>query len=270
MASTIRKGARVLVTGARSGLGRAFAAALAAEGLRVAGTTRRTGAPLPEGVEPLRLDCSADGVEAFVSENAAFLDEVEILVNNAGAGVFGPLAAVGPEALREQMESLALAPLRLAQRVFEPMRAQGRGAIVNVSSLAAEFPIPFMAPYNAAKAALSQGTRSLMLEARGSGVRVIDFQPGDFNTGFNTAMERTGEGTDGRSARVWGMVERHLQAGPPPEAAAAALLKALRRGRSGTVRCGGWVQVCGGPLARRLFGDAILRRLIARYYRLDA
>lgn len=258
------------MTGARSGLGRAFAAALAAEGLRVTGTTRGDAAAFPEGVEPLHLNASADGVEVFVKENAALLDEVEILVNNAGSGVFGPLCAVGPEALRVQMESLALAPLRLAQRVFEPMRARGGGSIVNVSSLAAEFPIPFMAPYNAAKAALSQGTRSLMLEARGTGVRVIDLQPGDYNTGFNAAMERAREGGDVRCARVWGMVERHLRAGPPPEAAAAVLLKALRRGRSRTVRCGGWMQVCGAPLARRFFGDAILRRAIARYYRLDA
>ncbi len=261
------------MTGARSGLGRAFASALAAEGLRVTGTSRRSGSDafdMPPEIAPLHLDFAQDGVEAFIGANAALLDEVDILVNNAGAGVFGPVEEIDPDALREQMESLAVAPLRLAQRVFKPMRARGRGTIVNVSSLAAEFPIPFMAPYNAAKAALSQGTRSLMLEARGTGVTVIDLQPGDFRTDFNTAMQRADEGDESRVLRVLDMVERHLQAGPPPEAAARALVRALRRGRSGTVRCGGWMQVCAAPLARRLFGDALMRRAIARYYRLDA
>lgn len=272
MASTIRRGARALVTGARTGLGHAFAAAFADAGLHVTATSRSAGAgfpTLPRGVKPLHLDFTDAGVERFIEEHGALLDGVDVLVNNAGAGVFGPFEGVGPNAFRMQMESLAVAPLRLAQRVFPLMRARGAGAIVNVSSLAAESPIPFMAPYNAAKAALTQGTRSLMLEARGTGVQVVDFQPGDHDTGFNAAMERVGGSADGRTDRVWAMLEHHLRAGPPPETAARVLLRALRRGRSGTVRCGGWAQVFGASFVRRFFGDRFMRRLLARYYRLE-
>ena len=257
-----------MITGARSGLGRAFAETLVKEGCEVFGTSRQL-AGMPGGVEPLALELGGGGVERFIEEHSALLGSLDLLVNNAGAGAFGPLGAMAPETIRNQFEVLAIAPILLARVVFEGMRLRGKGTIVNVSSLAAELPIPFMTPYNSAKAALSQATRSLMLEARGSGVQVIDFQPGDFKTGFNAVMRHADSTNDPRAGRVWTCVERHLGEGPDPAKAAAAMVRAIERNRSGTFRCGNRLQVWGAPFLGWLLGRSAQRRAIARYYKLD-
>jgi short-subunit dehydrogenase len=145
------------------------------------------------------------------------------------------------------------------------MRERRRGTIVNVSSLAGAFPLPYLAAYTAAKAGLSGFTQSLMLTERGTGVRLIDFQPGDFRTAFNKAMARATELTP-REQQAWAHLEQHLQAAPPPERAARDLLKALGKRRDGIVRSGGFFQTHVAPLGLRLLPRVWLLGIIRRYY----
>ena len=80
------------------------------------------------------------------------------------------------------------ATMRLSHAALRRMRERQRGCLVNISSLAVEFPLPFMSAYNVAKAGLSALTESLIVETRGTAINVIDFRPGDFRTDFNQAM----------------------------------------------------------------------------------
>jgi short-subunit dehydrogenase len=156
-------------------------------------------------VRPLALDLAKPGAPAALAahllENASGLD---LLVNNAGAGTWSPFETFPDAELERQWRVLLAAPIALCRAFFPVFAAQGRGAVVNVASLAGRFPIPFMSAYSAGKAGLSAFTRTLMLEAAGRGVVVLDFQPGDYNTGFNDNMRKPGPAAADTAAAATG------------------------------------------------------------------
>ena len=234
------------VTGAASGLGRAFAGMLASEGVRVWGTSRDP-ARIDRGVMvPVTLDladpaaCAASFQRAASEAGGAF----DIVVNNAGYGVFGEFAARDFGEWRGQVEAMLVSTLALSHAAWTAMRSRNRGVLVNVSSLAAEFPLPFMAGYNVCKAGLSAFSESLIFESRGSAVTVIDLRPGDYRTAFNDNM-KTAPGSPSPSPRIaaaWRALESSLASAPPPARAAADLRGAILRNRSGIVRSGSCFQ----------------------------
>ncbi|MDR2845158.1 MAG: SDR family NAD(P)-dependent oxidoreductase [Puniceicoccales bacterium] len=263
-----------LVTGASRGLGRAFAEALHAEGVTVWGTSR-DGTGLPEGIRPLALDLDTPAtIAAAIAHLHANAPHLDLLINNAGAGAFHLFHEFPPRTLAQQWRTLLAAPVAFCHAFYPRFLEQEHGAIVNVTSLASQFPIPCMSAYSAAKAGLSTFTQALMLEAHGTGVAVIDFQPGDYATDFNNAMTAPApqgdgtdaDGTDATAARIWARCERHLHAGPPPAHAARRLLRALRRRRSQTVHTGTFWQARLGPLVARLLPRGIVQRYLRNYY----
>jgi short-subunit dehydrogenase len=264
------------VTGAASGLGRAFSGMLLAEGVRVWGTSRdlsRFSEPGPAGgnrVSPVLLDLADPaGAEAAYRRAAAEAGGFDLVINNAGYGVFGDFAAIDAAVWRAQVEAMLVATLGLTHAAYREMRVRGRGCLVNVSSLAAEFPLPYMAGYNTAKAGLSALSESLIQEARGSGVAVIDFRPGDYNTGFNDAIRRDPAAAGPGEAsvdRAWRAIDAMFRGSPEPGRAAADLLAALRRNRSGIVRSGGFFQARAAPFLARLVPACVVRAASRRYF----
>jgi short-subunit dehydrogenase len=236
-----------LVTGASTGLGRAFTAMLLAEGVADSEAVIRA-------------------FRAAESEAGGF----DLVVNNAGYGVFGAFADVDFSVWREQLNVMLVNTALLSHLALAGMRTRGRGALVNVSSLAAEFPLPFQSAYNMTKAGLSALNESLIIECAGTGVTVIDLRPGDFRTDFEGSVRRppSGQG-DPRIPRVWAAFEKMMRGGPPPTEAAAALRRALVRGKSGTIRCGRFFQAVVAPFLARFGSLPLKRRVQAGYFDLD-
>lgn len=273
MAATLRERyATAFVTGASSGLGRAFAEMLLGEGVRVWGTSRDT-ARLAElkarhgscfSAVALDLADGASAERAFLLAAAEAGGSFDLVVNNAGFGVFGPFEAVEERLWRAQLDAMLGTTLRLAHAGYRAMRAKGGGCLVNVSSLAAEFPLPYLSGYNVAKAGLSALSESLIFESRGSPLIVIDLRPGDFRTSFNHAMHFPvpPQGTE----KVWSRLDGVFRRSPPPERAAADLRRALIKGRSGTVRTGSFFQTRLAPVLSRLAPQSWLRAGMARYF----
>ncbi|HKJ89602.1 MAG TPA: SDR family NAD(P)-dependent oxidoreductase [Oceanipulchritudo sp.] len=256
-----------LVTGASSGIGHALAQALLREGLIVYGTSRQPASrkPHPE-INWLSFDGSSPArIDEFIKGNGKLLSSVDILINSAGSSTFGDLATFPEEALSGQFHLLLEAPARLTRAVLPAMRGRGQGAVVNITSLAAGFPLPYMAAYTAGKCGLSGFTQSLILTESHHGITLLDFQAGDFRTAFNDHMSRRSS-LPQDEATVWNRVERHLREAPPPEKAAADIVRALRRGRSGIIRSGGFFQTRVAVLGLRLLPRRILLQLIRRYY----
>jgi len=263
------------VTGASAGLGRAFCEMLLAEGGRVWGTARdpaRLGdlAARP-GFTAVTLDLTAPEAAglALAQAAAAAGGAFDLVVQNAGYGVFGPFVGTDFSVWQRQLDALLVTTARLSHAALGPMLARGRGCLVHVTSLATDFPLPYMSGYNIAKAGVSALSESLFVETRGSGVTVIDFRPGDHRTDFNQAMHRPpapAPSGDPRLTRAWQRLEAHLQTAPPPARAAADLRRALLRRRSGVVRSGGFFQAGLAPAFAALLPAPLRRALAARYF----
>ena len=264
-----------LVTGASTGLGRAMAEMLLEEGVRVWGTAREPARlPVRAGFTAVALDLDSD---ASVSAAFAMADRgaggLDLLVNNAGYGLFGGFAERDFAGWQRQLDAMLVRTLRLSHLALPGMLARNRGAVVNVSSLAAEFPLPFMSGYNVVKSGLAAFSESLMMEVARTGIIVIDFRPGDYRTGFNQTMQTASERHLAperpravRQQRAWTVLEANLRAAPPPARAAADLRRALVRHRSGTVRSGTFFQARLAPLLAPLFPQRLRRAAAARYF----
>lgn len=263
----------VFITGASSGLGLAYTEMLLAEGLQVWGTSRDAARlrelSSREGFHPVILDLGnpAQAEASFRKAEQETDGGFDLVIQNAGYGLFAPFAAVDAAQWQAQLECMVLSFARLSHAAFSGMLRRRKGTLVQVSSLAVEFPLPFMSGYNMAKAAVSALSESLMLEARGSGVVVIDFRPGDYCTDFNRAMKRGDDASlrDPRVANAWERLEQNLREAPGASHAARNLRRALSRGRSGIVRSGSFFQA-RVACAFAFLSPAPLRRLASAIY----
>jgi short-subunit dehydrogenase len=262
---------KALVTGASSGLGAAFTTMLLEEGVEVWGTARDTSRLTARpGFHPVALDLLDPVSLAQVAEEVMGDAGMALLINNAGAGVFAATAGASDATLDEALALMLQAPVTLGRLLWPHFIKRGGGCIVNVSSLAVRFPLPCLAAYNAAKAGLSAYTQTLLLESARSPVRVIDFQPGDYRTGFNQATrhEQPLSDASGMARRAWEALEQHMASAPSPDHAARVLRRALLRGKSGTVRAGGFFQAVVGPGLANLCPEPLVRGFLRGYYRL--
>ena len=259
------------VTGASTGLGRAFAEMLLADGVKVWGTARDvarlSGLAAQPNFTAVALDLR-DGAraEAVFREAEAASGGFDLVVNNAGYGVYGGFATTDFSVWREQLEVMLVHTARLAHAALRGMLARKRGVLVNISSLGAEFPLPYQSAYNMCKSGLSALNESLMLEVEGTGVVILDVRPGDYRTDFEGSVRRPAGEVTPRMARGWTAFTKMMEDGPPPAHAAAALRRALLRGRSGTVRMGRFFQAVVAPLLARLGSLSLRRRIQARYF----
>lgn len=189
---------RALVTGASSGIGAAFARRLAADGTdlvlvaRSADGLERLAAEVgtTSGItaEVLPADLgSAEGCDTVAQRLDDGASPVDLLVNNAGIGTSG---AFGEIDLQQEVDLIALnitAVVRLTHAAVGPMRARGRGGVINVSSLTAFQPYPFGANYGASKAYVTSFSKALHTELAGTGVGVLALCPGFTRTNFQSA-----------------------------------------------------------------------------------
>lgn len=265
------------LTGASAGLGRAFTRMLLDDGVRVWGTARAAerleAVANHPGFRPVVLDLT-DGAGTVAAYETARRDAggFDLVVNNAGYGVFGCFADVAFATWEAQMAAMLVQPMNLAREALRDFRERGCGTLVNVTSLAVDFPLPYMSGYNVVKAGLAAFSESLLIETAGTGVTVLDFRPGDYRTGFNRAMSHVSStlpAVDAGSHRlraVWRKLEDNLEAGPDPSRAAADLRHALERGTRGTVCSGTWFQARFAPLTARLLPGRLRRALHWRYF----
>lgn len=193
----------VLVTGASSGLGKEIARTLCSEGYVVYGAARSLNqmADLAQlGVLTIKMDITSDeDIVAAVNQVTAERGGVDILINNAGFGMYGAMEDTTLDDARYQFEVNMFGLARLTQLVLPYMREQRAGRIVNVSSMAGKIYTPLGSWYHATKHALEGWSDCLRIELASFGIKVIIIQPGVIETGFSEIMvgpmlDRSGSG----------------------------------------------------------------------------
>ena len=221
---------RAIVTGCSSGIGRATALELAARGYEVIATARR-----PESIadlavaRTLTLDVDSD---ASVAAAQAAVGPVDVLVNNAGFGIEGPVEEVPLSEVRRAFETNFFGAARMIQAFVPAMRDRGSGTIVNVTSVAGVVAAPLAGYYSATKFALEALSESLHLEVGHFGVKVLVVEPGSIETRFGDNMVdvRGRPGPYAELARIWEAAAGALSGGeatPGPELVATKICDAL-------------------------------------------
>jgi short-subunit dehydrogenase len=252
-----------LVTGASTGIGRAFAAGLAARGNDVVLVARDAGRldalarelTTAHGVTAIALPADLVTAKGLTAVGDRLVDAdvpIDVLVNNAGFGTYGRFADLDVDHEAEEVELNVVALLRLTHAALGAMQARGTGSIVNVASIAGYQPSPGGATYGATKAFVHSFTHAVREEARGSGVQVMLVNPGYTHTEFHA---RAGLGATAVPELLW----------QTPETVVATALRDLDRGRAVSIpgafnrTAAAFSSVAPAGLTRRVAG-AIIKR----------
>ena len=219
-------------------------------------------------VHLLKLDLS--DLNAVSEFGASFVQEYgipDLLINNAGFGAFYEWKEFPEDEIQRQINVLLSSPIILCKFFAPKMELQEKGTIVNISSLATLYPLPFMPLYNAGKSALSSFTQSMMLEYSGS-LKWIDFRLGDIRTSFNESAPKQIEKSQSESMnRAWLQIEKQLNESPSAKFAARQICQSIERDKSRIIFGGGFFQAKLAPLFYRFLPFLGLIKVLKFRYR---
>ncbi|MGB4916201.1 MAG: SDR family oxidoreductase [Propionicimonas sp.] len=223
------------VTGASRGFGREFVIAALERGDKVAATARNTDtlndlvAKYGDAVLPIQLDVT-DRDQALAAVKAAHenFGSLDVVINNAGYGLFGTVEEITEQQLRDQLETNLFGVFHVTQAVLPIMREQGSGHIIQISTIGGVAAFPSLGGYHASKWALEGLTESLAQEVGGFGIKVTLVEPGGFDTDWGGASATVAEAQPQYAPLHEGMAA--LRAGytsPKPVGFGSAILKVV-------------------------------------------
>ena len=216
---------RVLITGCSSGIGRASAVELTKRGFEVVATARS-----PQTLEDLDV---TDKIALDVTDDASIAaavkaaGRIDVLINNAGFGVGGPIEKVPVEEVKRLYDTNVFGCVRMIQAVVPQMRERETGTVVNISSVAGRTSSPLGGYYSSSKFALEAISEALHFEVRHFGIRVIVIEPGGFQSAINEKSPEPYGISDApynELAEVWEGAQDKLVPGESPGSEIAAQL----------------------------------------------
>lgn len=203
-----------------------------------------------------------DFARAFIKNNGV----PDLLINNAGAGAFFEWGTFPEEEIQRQISLLFTSPILMC-RVFAPeMAKRERGKIVNITSLALFYPLPFMPMYNSCKSALSSFTRSMMVEYQCHPV-FIDAVLGDVRTEFNEKTSKTMlDNWTGNMKSAWLKIEKQLNDSPSPNIVAKRLILKIAKCNGGVIYEGGFIHRNIYSFLNRFLTNSLKNKILQKRY----
>lgn len=231
----------ILITGASSGLGKAFALRLIEAGHTVYGAARRVQHMqdlVDKGGHAIEMDMTDDASTlSAVQRITAEQGRIDVLINNAGYGIYGSVEETPIAEARRQFEVNLFGLGRITQLVLPHMRKQGSGRIINISSMGGKMYLPLGAWYHASKHALEGWSDCLRLDVKEHGIDVVIIEPGVIRTEFEEVMvspmiARSGSGPYGALTRkVAQSTAKNYKKGSDPEVIVRLMMKAVHARR---------------------------------------
>lgn len=223
----------VFITGISSGFGLETARLLSQEGHTVYGTVRREVEPLPK-VHYLQLDVrNRTEVINAVADVVEKEGRIDVLVNNAGMGIGGPLEFAAEEEIRLQMDTNFMGLVHCVDAVLPYMRRQGNGKIIALSSIGGLMGLPFQGFYSSSKFAIEGYCESLRMETKALGIKVVVVRPGDFATGFTGSRKKVANEAALQAYPIYQVamekVEHDENGGLKPEILARRISRIIRK-----------------------------------------
>nr|WP_321246714.1 SDR family oxidoreductase [uncultured Psychroserpens sp.] len=173
----------VLITGGSSGIGKSIGEFLSQKGFTVYGTSRSPERYPDSKIKLVALDV-ADvlSVEKAIETVATEAGRIDVVINNAGAGITGPIEDIPNEEIKRNFETNLFGPINVIKAVLPQMRKQNSGLIINITSIAGYMGLPYRGIYSASKGALELITEAFRMEIKDFNIHMTNVAPGDFAT----------------------------------------------------------------------------------------
>ncbi len=215
----------VLITGGSSGIGKAIGEYLLSKKYIVYGTSRNPSRYQNSSFPLLQLDVTQpETIQAVVSTIVLQSERIDVLINNAGVGITGPIEETPEVEIKKAFDTNYYGPIRLMKAVLPYMRKQNNGLIINITSIAGYMGLPYRGIYSATKSALAITTEAFRMETRQFGIKMTNIAPGDFATNIASGRYHSPILDDSPYKELYGstlqMMNEHVDKGQNPIAMA--------------------------------------------------
>ncbi len=264
----------ILITGGSSGLGKSIGIFLKDKGYIVYGTSRN-----PEryadfsSFELLQLDvANIDSVNTAIAYIEQKHGAIDILINNAGAGITGPIEEIPEEEILKNFTTNYFGPINVSKAVIPGMRKQGSGLIINVTSIAGYMGLPYRGIYSASKAALSITTEAWRMELKDFGIQMTNVAPGDFATNIAAGRYHAPVVKDSPYAapysRTLEQMDAHVDSGEDPLLMAKAIFEVIETSKPKVdYRIGAFLQKFSITL-KKILPSRLYEKMLLNHYKL--
>ncbi len=264
----------VLITGGSKGIGKSIGLFLKERGMTVYGTSRdAAGYPDFDDFELISMDVrKPDHIRSAIDHIVDREGSIDVLINNAGVGITGPVEEIPREELENQFSVNLFGPLEVIRAVLPQMRKQASGHIINITSIAAYMGLPFRGPYSASKGALEIITESLRMELRSFGIKVANLAPGEFATDiaagrYHAPLQEDSPYKDSYG-RTLNLMNAHVDAGKDPNLVGRQVYRIiLEKNPRIHYKVGSWFQKFSVSL-KKILPDKVFERLLLNHYKL--
>jgi len=263
----------VLITGGSSGIGKSIGEFLHQKGYVVYGTSRNPEKVLNSVFPLVALDVrNSDSIQKAVSKIIETSGRLDIVINNAGVGITGPLEEIPTEEIRNNFETNFFGPIEVMKAALPQMRKQNSGLIINITSIAGYMGLPYRSVYSASKGALELITEALRMEVKSFGIEITNVAPGDFATNIAAGRYHAPVIKDSAYEKVYGEVlatmNDHVDAGSNPNEMAEAIYKIIQTKKPNVhYKVGAFMQKFSIVLKRAL-PDKMYEKMLMNHYKL--
>lgn len=263
----------VLISGASSGIGKSIAFFLSEKGYKVYGTSR---SPKNKEILPftmIALDVlKKETIEIAIEQIFEKEGKIDVLVNNAGMGITGPIEETPMEEMRKAFETNFFGAIELMKAVLPKMRAQKSGLIINVTSIAGYMGLPFRGVYSATKGALDLISESTNMEVHQFGIKVVTIAPGDFATNIAAGRYHTPFFENSEYKKSYkqnlDLMNTHVDSGMNPLAMAEQVYKIINHPNPKIHYKVGKFMEKFSIVLKRILPDKVYQKLLMNHYKL--
>ena len=263
----------VLITGGSSGIGKSIGEFLFHKGYTVYGTSRNPEKITNSLFPLLALDVrNTESIRIAIEKIISISGRLDILINNAGVGITGPIEEIPTEEIKNNFETNFFGPIEVIKAVLPQMRFQNSGFIINITSIAGYMGLPYRGIYSASKGALELITESLRMEVKSFGIHITNVAPGDFATNIASGRYHAPVIKTSPYEIPYGdtlkMMDEHVNSGGNPNEMAEAIYKIIQTSNPKIhYKVGAFMQKFSIVL-KRILPDKVYEKMLMNHYKL--
>ena len=263
----------VLITGGSSGIGKSVGEFLIHKGFIVYGTSRNPERYTGSQLNLIKLDVSdTNSIEAAIKTVILERGRLDVLINNAGAGITGPIEEIPDEEIQRNFETNFFGPIRVIKSVLPQMRLQNSGLIINVTSIAGYMGLPYRGVYSASKGALELLTEAFRMEIKDFNIHMTNVAPGDFATNIAAGRYHAPKLENSPYKKPYGdmldLMDAHVSGGKDPQLMATAIYNIITTPKPKIhYKVGEFMQKFSIVL-KRILPDKVYENMLRKHYKL--